>query len=301
MAHVTLLCILFLCSIICLICIRALYRRQQCMKRIGELVGIAKEEEGPRERRSLMRRWLALAGFRHASASLFFLGSMVASSWSALILLAVLNYLAIFNGPIETLLRVPSTFVHMVGLAGYGIPLLVFFLIAGMPIFVVRGARTKRIRQVEQDLPLFLDLLSTLAEAGMSFDLALGKILSSQPSARALSMEFRIFQREASLGISRLKCFRRLSQRLSIPSVSLFIVALIQSEQLGANVAETLRRQAEDLRHRRQEQAMLHAQGLSVKLVFPLVLCFLPGIFIATLGPTVYQLIHIVGGVTGAF
>jgi len=111
----------------------------------------------------------------------------------------------------------------------------------------------------------------------------------------------RFFKREVSLEISLLKCFRRLYQRLSVSSVSLFISALIQSEQLGANVAQTLRRQANDLCHRRQEKTMLHTQGLSVKLVFPWITFFLPGIFLATLGPIVYELAQIVGNVLGSF
>jgi tight adherence protein C len=66
---------------------------------------------------------------------------------------------------------------------------------------------------------------------------------------------------------------------------------------VGASIAETLRHQADDLRQRRREQALVVAQALPVKLVFPLIVCFLPGIFISTLGPVLYQMIQVADSV----
>ena len=62
-------------------------------------------------------------------------------------------------------------------------------------------------------------------------------------------------------------------------------------------MAETLQHQADDLRQRRREEALLQAQALPVKLVFPLVICFLPGIFVSTLAPAIYQMIQVANGV----
>jgi len=64
---------------------------------------------------------------------------------------------------------------------------------------------------------------------------------------------------------------------------------LVQAEQVGSGISEVLRRQADDLRNRRRERALALANALPVKLLFPLVICFLPGLFVATLGPTFYQ------------
>ena len=295
--------ILALCSLICVIGVVSLYRRQHSVKRIIEFSGFLKgdEETGPRERRSRVRRWLSLAGFRHPSASLVFLGSMVVSTWLALGIMTAMTYFRAIENIVGSMTVLPGEIGGGLVFVGEAVPWMLFFLIGASPILFVRRVRQQLVADVERDLPLFLDLLATLAEAGMSFDLALSKILSSQPSGRPLTREFRVFQREISLGISRLKSFRRLAGRLSVPSISLFVSALIQSEQLGSNVAQTLRRQSNELRNRRREKAMLHAQGLSVKLVFPLVICFLPGIFLATLGPTIYQLVQVVGGVMGVF
>ena len=62
-------------------------------------------------------------------------------------------------------------------------------------------------------------------------------------------------------------------------------------------MAETLQHQADDLRQRRREDALLQAQALPVKLVFPLVVCFLPGIFVTTLAPVIYQMVQVADSV----
>jgi pilus assembly protein TadC len=101
-----------------------------------------------------------------------------------------------------------------------------------------------------------------------------------------LAVEFRTFQGELLAGRPRVQCLRRLARRVDVTSFTVFISALVQSEQVGSGMAEVLRRQADDLRDRRRERALAVAATLPVKLVFPLIICFLPGIFVVTLGPT---------------
>jgi tight adherence protein C len=151
---------------------------------------------------------------------------------------------------------------------------------------MVRRARRARVTAVEQDLPVTLELLSTLAEAGLGFDAAVARILSSQPSERPLASEFRTLQVELLSGRARIDCLRRVAKRLDIPSVTIFISALVQAEQIGAGVADVLRQQADDLRQRRRERAMELSMSLPVKRMFPMVICFLPGVLLFTLGPT---------------
>ena len=69
-----------------------------------------------------------------------------------------------------------------------------------------------------------------------------------------------------------------------------FGLRLVQAEQLGTGIAQVIRRQADDLRKRRRERANAFAASLAVKRMFPLVLCFLPGLFVWTLGPVFTQL-----------
>jgi tight adherence protein C len=150
---------------------------------------------------------------------------------------------------------------------------------------------------IEQDLPLALELFATMAEAGLGFDAALAKIVRAQGSDRPLVSEFVNFQHDMLAGMSRTQALRQLARRIDIPSLTSFTSALIQAEQIGASMAETLQHQAVDLRQRRRENALLRAQALPVKLVFPLVVCFLPGIFVSTLAPVLFQMVEVANGV----
>src|SRR5262249_5097171 len=177
----------------------------------------------------------------------------------------------------------------------------ILFVFAGFaPTLRVRAARRGRVRAIERDLPLMLEAFSILGEAGLGFDAALAKIVRSQPSGRPLVVEFVNFQIDMLAGIPRLQSLRQLARRVEVASITSFTSALIQAEQVGASIAETLRHQADDLRERRREDALLQAQALPVKLVFPLVICFLPGIFVSTLAPVIYQMIEVAGGVLPA-
>jgi tight adherence protein C len=172
-------------------------------------------------------------------------------------------------------------------------PYLATLFVAFVPLAFVRRARRSRVAQVERDLPVTLELLATLAEAGLGFDAALDRILGSNPPDRALVQEFRTFQAEVLAGRSRVESLRRLGRRLDVTSVTILISALVQAEQIGSGIAEVLRSQAEDLRQRRRERAMEFSMALPVKLLFPLVICFLPGIILFTLGPAFYDLFRL--------
>jgi tight adherence protein C len=77
---------------------------------------------------------------------------------------------------------------------------------------------------------------------------------------------------------------------VEVPWFGIFISAIAQAEQLGSGLAEILRIQAEDLRQRRRERAMAFAMTIPIKLLFPLVVCFLPAIFVFSIGPAFYQI-----------
>jgi tight adherence protein C len=171
----------------------------------------------------------------------------------------------------------------------YLLPWTIAGIFAAAPIIVVRDARNRRAEQIDRDLPLFLELLATLSEAGLGFDAGLDRILTNQPTRRALAEEFRAFQLETLAGQPRVRSLRNLARRANVASMRILTSALVQAEQVGMGVAAVLRRQAIDLRERRRERALAAASTLPVKLLFPLVSCFLPAIFVFTLGPTFFQ------------
>ena len=105
------------------------------------------------------------------------------------------------------------------------------------------------------------------------------------------------FRRELLSGMSRTNAWRRMQKRIEIPSISVFVSAMVHTEQVGGGLSGVLDHQAEDVQSRRRERALVQAQALPVKLVFPLVLCFLPGIFVWTLGPAFFQFLQVLDSV----
>ena len=247
-------------------------------------------------RDTALARWLARAGYRRPNAQTVFITVTVAAVVAGLVMSQI--YRVMFFRPLlNAISNVPGSAGDMLALALQGGPWILFFITALAPALYVRTARRSRVLAIEQDLPLALELFATMAEAGLGFDAALAKIVRAQGNDRALAFEFVNFQHDMLAGMSRTQALRQLARRIDVPSLTTFTSALIQAEQIGASMAETLQYQAVDLRQRRRESALLRAQALPVKLVFPLVVCFLPGIFVSTLAPVLFQMVEVANGV----
>jgi len=241
----------------------------------------------------LLRRWLYLAGFRSPAASATFVawtlftvvlgvGAGLTFHFSGLNTTIITGVQAIPGG-------VGNIFVPIAVIA----PWLVGVMLGMLPWLYVRSARRNRVQSIEQDLPLALELLATLSEAGLGFDAALTRITKTRLANRALAAEFQTFQADLLAGRPRVESLRRLSQRLGMSTISIFVSALVLAEQIGMGVSGVLRRQADDMRSRRRERANAFAATLPVKRMLPLVVCFLPGLFVWTLGPFFVQLFRI--------
>ncbi len=241
-------------------------------------------------------RWLASAGYRRPNAQTVFISATIAAVVAGVAVSQI--YRVVFFRPLLTAIsNVPGSAGDMLELALQGGPWILFAITALAPALAVRTKRRARVLAIEQDLPLALELFATMAEAGLGFDAALAKIVRAQGSDRPLVSEFVNFQHDMLAGMSRTQALRQLARRIDISSLTSFTSALIQAEQIGASMAETLQHQAVDLRQRRRENALLRAQALPVKLVFPLVVCFLPGIFVSTLAPVLFQMVDVANGV----
>lgn len=246
---------------------------------------------------SRLRQWLSLAGFRRSVAPHRFLAAQTLSIALGLVVAWAFFRSGFVDQMAEILTLIPGAAGEfLIAVARTG-PWIAFAIVACVPWLQVRAARRRRVAEIEKDLPLAMDLFATLAEAGLGFDAALQRIVASQPRSRTLASEFLSYQQETLAGVPRVQALRRLGRRVQLGSVTTFVSAIVEAEQIGASLAETLRHQAEDMRDRRRARAMLLAQALPVKLVFPLVICFLPGIFASTLAPALYQMIRVVDGV----
>ncbi|MFN3240636.1 MAG: type II secretion system F family protein [Planctomycetota bacterium] len=235
-----------------------------------------------------LARWLYLAGYRRPDAPTRFWFAT-----GALALLgAALGLLLLLSG---LLAHLETTLVGIPGRVGYlfvpivlAVPVILPLAFAALPTTRVRRARRARVDLILRDLYPALELFASLAQAGLAFDAALARVLASFGADRPLGRELQTFQAEVMGGADRTRCFRRLAHRVAVPQLSSFTSALIRAHEVGIGLASTLRRQADELRSELRERALGRAQSLPSRLVFPLVLCFLPGVFVMSLGPAFY-------------
>ena len=244
-------------------------------------------------RGNFLSRWLARAGFRSPAASWVFVLATLISVAVAGTLCGLLLLFGLAGLMVQALGTLPGGIGEILVPIAYTMPAFVFLSLAVIPWLVVRQARRQRVQLIEQDLPTSLDLMATLSEAGLGFDAAVTRILETRLGTRPLAGEYRRYLADQLAGRSRIDCLRRLADRVQVQSVTIFVSALVQSEQMGTGIAQVLRRQADDLRDRRRQQANAFAMTLPFKRVLPVVVCFLPALFVWTLGPAFVQLFKI--------
>jgi tight adherence protein C len=141
-------------------------------------------------------------------------------------------------------------------------------------------------------LPDALDLLTISVEAGLGFDAALSKVVDKMEGP--LVDEFRQALAEVRMGRPRREALRDLASRADSQPVSNFIGAIVQAEQLGVPIAKVLQIQSQQLRIERRQRAEEAAAKAPVKMLFPMVGCIFPTIFIVILGPAV---VTVMGGI----
>ncbi len=239
--------------------------------------------------------WLDRAGVRSPGRSERFVAAAILAVLSGVTFALLLGWTGALARPAAVVVGIPvigTALAHVLLIA----PWLLALGVALAPALWVRAKRRVRVAAIERDLPLVLELLAVLAQAGLGFDAALSRVLHSEP-ARPLGEELRRYQTELLSGIGRVQCLRRMAARVAIPTLSSVVAALVQAEEVGSGLAEVLRPLADDLRARRRERALARAEALPERLVFPLMVGFLPGLMVWTLGPAIHQLAEVIGGI----
>jgi tight adherence protein C len=141
----------------------------------------------------------------------------------------------------------------------------------------------ERQKEILRTLSDTLDLLTISVEAGLSLNAAIAQVVQNVPGV--LSAEFARMLQEIQLGVPRADAFRNLAERTDVEELNAFALAMIQADVFGVSIASVLRTQAQQLRIKRRQRAEAKAQQTPVKIVFPLILCILPALFVVIVGP----------------
>lgn len=158
-----------------------------------------------------------------------------------------------------------------------------------LPNIILYQIAYERSEKIRRELPDALDLLVISVESGLGFDAALAQVARNTTGPLAEEF-FRVLQ-EMQLGTGRADAMRALADRTDVDDLRTFVGAMVQADAFGIPVANVLRIQAREMRVRRTQRAEEAAQKVPVKILFPLIFCILPALFIVILGPAVIQIL----------
>ena len=161
----------------------------------------------------------------------------------------------------------------------------VLFALLGLfgPVAILQRRADERKELMQRALPDVLDLLVISVEAGLGFDSALARVVDTVPGP--LSEEFFRMLQETRVGVSRRDAMRHLMDRTDLDELRSFLLAMMQAEAFGVTISRVLRVQADEMRVKRRQRAQERAFAAPVKMVFPLVFCIFPSLFVVLLGP----------------
>jgi tight adherence protein C len=157
-------------------------------------------------------------------------------------------------------------------------------LLPGAMLDLKARSRQELIRRA---LPDTMDLLTISVEAGLGFDAALAQVVRSTDGP--LAQEVARMLQEMQVGVARADALRNVSSRNDVDELKGFVLAMVQAEQFGVSIAKVLRSQAGQLRTKRRQRAEERAMKVPVKILFPLIFCILPAMFVVLLGPGIIK------------
>ena len=157
-----------------------------------------------------------------------------------------------------------------------------------VPEWILRSRSSSRQYQIQRALPDALDLLSITVAAGLAFDSALERV--ARQMGGPLGEELIRVVQEMRLGKGRSDALRDLAGRSNVDELKSFVLAMVQADIFGISVSRVLGVQARELRIKRRQRAEEQAQKLPVKILFPLLFCIFPALFVVILGPAAIRI-----------
>jgi tight adherence protein C len=239
---------------------------KSAVKKFGNKVPVSPGEMGK------VRLRLVQAGYRGAEAVPIFYGTRMAIAIGTFVLFAT-----------PLILR-PNVAIGLGGsLLGYILPGIVLAKMA-----------KKRQKKIQLGLADALDLMVVSVEAGLGLDQAILRVGDELSFAHPdLSDELRLVNIELRAGKGRTESLRNLADRTGLEDIASLTAMLIQTDKFGTSVAQSLRVHCETLRTKRRQRAEEAAAKTGVKMVFPLVFCIFPAIWVVTIGPAAIKFVQV--------
>ena len=164
------------------------------------------------------------------------------------------------------------------------------------PDILIHGRGAKRQKEIELEIPNTLDQMLISVEAGLGFETAMAR--AAQNGKGPLAAELMRTLQDMQVGRSRRDAYMAMAARTDVPDLRSFVRAVVQADIYGIAIANVLRAQAKQMRVKRRQRAEEKAMKLPVKVLFPLMFCILPVLFIVIIGPAV---INVMKNFVGAF
>ena len=247
-------------------------------ERLAKIAGAFGEMVKPKDEEDLskMQRGLFNVGFRGGSSVIIFFGVKVFLGILLPLIFVVFNFVFV-DKPLS-----PAYYlVVCVLLAAVG-----FYL----PSIWLRIKTNHRKENITNGFPDMLDLLVVCVESGMGLDAALDRVGEEMKLGnRVIYEEFKLLNTQMRFGKTRSDALRNLADRVGLDDVSNLVTVLIQTEKFGTSVGQALRIHSDFMRTERQQRAEEKAVKLPLKLLFPLIFCIFPSLFIVIMGPALIQ------------
>ena len=155
------------------------------------------------------------------------------------------------------------------------------------PYVLLSGRADRRGKEIERALADALDQITVCVEAGLSFEAALARVAESEG---ALSREFAPAAPGHPDRDPARRAMENLLERSDVPDLRGFVHAFSHAERYGVPIAQVLRVQAAEMRDKRRQRAEERAMKIPVKIIFPVMLCILPALFVVLMGPAVMRI-----------
>jgi tight adherence protein C len=174
-------------------------------------------------------------------------------------------------------------------------PLTVFLAVAVtlvsyfLPELLLHSRGQERQQAISLELADTLDQMTIAVEAGLGFESAMAR--AGANGKGPLAEELVRTLQDIAVGQPRREAYLALADRSGVQDLRRFIRAVVQADQYGVSIADVLRTQAQEMRLKRRQRAEEKAMQIPVKVIFPLILCILPTLFIVLLGPAVMDIV----------